>query len=86
MATGDEVTGPLNLGNPNEITIRALAETILELTGSRARIIGAAAAAGRPAPALPRHQQGAGAARLAAQGALADGLKETVAYFKHLLK
>jgi len=38
MDTGDTVTGPVNLGNPTETTIGQLAELILELTGSRARV------------------------------------------------
>ena len=33
MASPDEVTGPINLGNPTELTIRELAETIIEMTG-----------------------------------------------------
>ena len=37
MATDDDVTGPVNLGNPAEMTIRELAEEILELTGSASR-------------------------------------------------
>ena len=86
MATDDEVTGPLNLGNPSEITIRDLAETVLELTGSRARIIA------RPLPLDDPRQRcpdiGKAQALLGWQPKvpLADGLKETVAYFKHLLK
>src|SRR5918996_3822109 len=39
MAAGDDVTGPINLGNPTEITIRELAEMILHLVGSRSRIV-----------------------------------------------
>ena len=35
MASSDEVTGPINLGNPAEFTIRELAEQVLDLTGSR---------------------------------------------------
>ena len=35
MNSGDEVTGPINLGNPNEFTIRQLAETVFELTQSK---------------------------------------------------
>ncbi|CAN1537411.1 WcaG Nucleoside-diphosphate-sugar epimerases [Caulobacteraceae bacterium] len=35
METGDEVTGPINLGNPDEFTIRQLAEAVPALTGSR---------------------------------------------------
>lgn len=34
MATPDDVTGPINIGNPVEVTIRELAETVLRLTGS----------------------------------------------------
>jgi UDP-glucuronate decarboxylase len=39
MNTEDTVTGPVNLGNPGEFTICALAETIMELTGSRSTIV-----------------------------------------------
>jgi UDP-glucuronate decarboxylase len=39
MATKDEVTGPVNLGNPGEFTIRQLAERVLELTGSTSTLI-----------------------------------------------
>src|SRR5215475_14114768 len=38
MATGDEVTGPINLGNPNEFTIRELAEIVIEMTGSSSKL------------------------------------------------
>jgi UDP-glucuronate decarboxylase len=34
MATGPQVTGPVNLGNPSEFTIRALAEKVVAMTGS----------------------------------------------------
>ena len=39
MDTPHEVTGPINLGNPGEVTMLELAETILELTGSRSRLV-----------------------------------------------
>ena len=39
MDTGDGFTGPVNLGNPVETTIRQLAETIVELTGSTSRLV-----------------------------------------------
>jgi UDP-glucuronate decarboxylase len=35
----DECTGPVNIGNPDEFTIRELAELVLELTGSKSKII-----------------------------------------------
>lgn len=39
MDTPDEVTGPINIGNPAEFTIKELAETIIELTGSSSELI-----------------------------------------------
>lgn len=39
MDSRQELTGPVNLGNPNEFTIRELAELVLELTGSRSELI-----------------------------------------------
>jgi UDP-glucuronate decarboxylase len=38
MAASDDVTGPINIGNPVETTVRELAETIIELTGSRSKL------------------------------------------------
>ncbi|WFS61287.1 SDR family oxidoreductase [Pseudodesulfovibrio thermohalotolerans] len=37
--TADEFIGPMNLGNPNEFTIRELAEAVIDLTGSKSRIV-----------------------------------------------
>lgn len=39
MATPDSFTGPVNLGNPGEFTIRQLAELVIELTNSKSRLI-----------------------------------------------
>ena len=39
MAAPDDVTGPINLGNPVETSVAELAELIIELTGSRSRIV-----------------------------------------------
>ena len=39
MATGDEVTGPINLGNPGEFTIRQLAEQVIAETGAKSKLI-----------------------------------------------
>jgi UDP-glucuronate decarboxylase len=39
MNTADDVTGPINIGNPNELTILQLATMVIELTGSRSRIV-----------------------------------------------
>ena len=86
MATDDEVTGPLNLGNPSEITIRDLAETVLELTGARARIIARPLPLDDPRQRCPDISKAQTLLGWQPKVPLADGLKETVAYFKHLLK
>ena len=39
MNTNADVTGPINLGNPAELSIRQLAELVIELTGSRSRLV-----------------------------------------------
>jgi UDP-glucuronate decarboxylase len=39
METDSTVTGPINLGNPGEFTVRELAELVVELTGSRSEIV-----------------------------------------------
>jgi UDP-glucuronate decarboxylase len=39
METPDEVTGPINLGNPGEFTIRQLAQAVIELTGSASKLV-----------------------------------------------
>jgi len=39
MESSDEITGPINLGNPSEFTIRQLAEMVIDLTGSASKIV-----------------------------------------------
>jgi UDP-glucuronate decarboxylase len=39
MATGEDVTGPINLGNPNEFTIRELAEKVVAMTRSKSKLV-----------------------------------------------
>ncbi len=85
MNTAPELTGPVNLGNPKEITMLALAQQIIALTGSRSRIVFA------PLPEDdPRRRQpdiGRATQELAWQPEipLQQGLQETIGYFKRLL-
>ena len=58
METTPEVTGPINLGNPTEFTIRQLAELIVDLTGSRSKIVHRRLATRRSTKATSRHQRG----------------------------
>jgi UDP-glucuronate decarboxylase len=85
MATGDEVTGPVNLGNPHEISVRELAQLVIALTGAASRIVY------RPLPADDPMQRcpdiGRARAMLGWEPAvgLEQGLGRTVAYFEGLL-
>ncbi|EIN00150.1 NAD-dependent epimerase/dehydratase [Paraburkholderia hospita] len=78
--------GPFNIGNPSEITIRELAETVLRLTGSRSRI------EYRPLPSDDPVQRRPDITKARAHldwepgVMLEDGLKETIAYFKKVVK
>jgi len=86
MATGDEVTGPVNLGNPGEFTIRQLAELVLAETGSRSKLVF------KPLPQddpLQRQPDITIAKRLLdwqPTVPLKDGIRRTIAYFDDLLR
>jgi UDP-glucuronate decarboxylase len=86
MATPEEVTGPINLGNPAEMTVKALAERIVALTGSRSKI------EYRPLPQDDPKQRRPDIARAqetlgwAPTTPLEEGLAKTVAYFEQLLR
>ncbi len=85
MATADEVTGPINLGNPAEFSMRDLAAIVIELTGSKSKIVY------HPLPPDdPRQRQpDIGLAREVLNWTpvtpLEEGLRKTVAYFDELL-
>jgi len=85
MATPSEVTGPMNLGNPAECSVRGLAELVLELTGSKSELVA------RPLPQDdPRQRQpDIGLARSTLDWApsteLRAGLERTIAYFRATL-
>lgn len=81
METGDEVTGPINVGNPQEFTMLELAQLVVELTGSRSRI------EHRPLPQndpLQRRPDITFAREILGwkpSVGTAEGLKRTIAYF-----
>jgi UDP-glucuronate decarboxylase len=84
MESPPEVTGPINLGNPREFTIRELAEIVIEMTGSSSEIVQ------HPLPADDPRQRQPDIAKARAQLAwepkvqLEEGLRNTVAYFSGL--
>ena len=85
MATPGEVTGPINLGNPEEITIRELAETVLELTGSRSQIVFRPLPADDPVQRCPDITKARETLSWVPTVPLREGLTRTIAYFDALL-
>jgi UDP-glucuronate decarboxylase len=86
MDSPDDFTGPVNLGNPGEFTILELAQKVIELTGSRSKIVH------RPLPNDdPRQRQPditLARTRLGWEPRipLHEGLSKTIAYFDDLLR
>jgi UDP-glucuronate decarboxylase len=86
MMNQDKVTGPVNLGNPGEFTIRELAEKVLAETKSRSKLTfqplpGDDPKQRRPDITLAKKHLG-----WEPKTPLPAGLKKTVAYFRNLLK
>jgi UDP-glucuronate decarboxylase len=81
MESGDDLTGPVNLGNPNEFTIRQLAEKVIALTGSRSKIEARPLPADDPRQRQPDISLARSALKWAPKTQLEDGLKKTIAYF-----
>jgi UDP-glucuronate decarboxylase len=85
MNSADELTGPINLGNPNEMTVREMAEVVVRQCGSRSRITFAPLPADDPKqrqPDITKAQQLLGWRPTVA---LADGLAPTIEYFRRFL-
>ena len=85
MNTPASVTGPFNIGNPAEISINELARMVIELTGSRSRLVY------KPLPADDPRQRQPDITRISElldwrpRTRLEDGLRKTTAYFEQLL-
>jgi UDP-glucuronate decarboxylase len=86
MDTPDEVTGPVNLGNPHEITVRELAERIIALCGEGARIEKRPLPQDDPARRCPDITLARRLLGWEPKVPLEDGLRRTVAYFDALLR
>ena len=86
MNTPDDVTGPVNIGNPGEFTIRQLAEQIIELTGSRSRIICEPLPADDPKQRRPDIGKARELLQWEPTTPLREGLTKTIEYFDRLLR
>ena len=85
MDTPQGFTGPLNLGNPGEFTIRQLAEMVIELTGSASQLVFKALPADDPMQRQPNIALAASEMGWSPRIALREGLQRTTAYFDQLL-
>ncbi len=87
MATGDDVTGPVNIGNPGEFTIKQLAEIIIEMTDSKSEISYKALPADDPAQRQPDiGKAGKLLSKWEPRVQLEEGLAKTISYFQELMK
>jgi UDP-glucuronate decarboxylase len=85
MDTAEDVTGPINLGNPAEFTIKELAEIILSLTGSRAKIVYRDLPQDDPTQRRPDIAEAKQLLGWRPSVELKQGLNRTIAYFEELL-
>jgi UDP-glucuronate decarboxylase len=86
MQTGEEVTGPVNIGNPAEFTVLELAELVLALTGSKSRIVHKQLPQDDPRQRQPDISQARALLGWAPKTSLKDGLEKTIAYFDAFLR
>lgn len=85
MATPNEVTGPINIGNPGEFTIRELADMVIRLTNSKSRLIEMPLPADDPKQRRPDITKAKKILNWEPVTPLEDGLKKTIEYFDRLL-
>ena len=81
----DEIIGPVNLGNPDEISIRGLAEEILELTGSKSEIVYEPLPEDDPMKRKPDISLAQEKLGWTINNHRLDGLRETIGYFRAVL-
>ena len=82
MSSGPELIGPINLGNPDEFTIRKLAEQVKELTGSSSEIVFKPLPSDDPRQRQPDISQASQALGWRPSVPLSQGLPRTIAYFQ----
>ena len=82
MGSADDVTGPINLGNPKEFTIRELAEEIIEQTGSKSDLVMKDLPQDDPKQRKPDISLAREKLGWEPKVPLADGLKPTIEYFR----
>ena len=82
MQSRDDIAGPINFGNPSEVTIRQLAEMIIDLTGSRSKIVHSPLPADDPKQRKPDISKAQELFDWRPAVPLLDGLVKTIEYFE----
>jgi UDP-glucuronate decarboxylase len=85
MSSPRDFVGPVNLGNPHEVTIRGLAETIVEMTGSQSKLVARPLPEDDPRQRCPDISLAQDKLAWSPTTSLQDGLKATISYFDDLL-
>ena len=86
MDTSDDITGPVNLGNPREFTIRELAEKVIDMTGSRSKLVFQTLPGDDPRQRCPDISLARHLLDWEPGIRLEEGLVNTISYFDTILK
>ncbi len=86
MATGDDFVGPVNIGNPGEFTMLELAEKVIELVGSKSKIVFEPLPSDDPMQRQPDITLAKNKLNWEPKISLAEGLKPTIKFFDNLIK
>jgi UDP-glucuronate decarboxylase len=85
MASRDEFTGPVNIGNPNEFTILQLAELVIELTNSKSKIVRMPLPPDDPTQRQPNIELAKKELNWEPKIELREGLLKTIDYFASII-
>ena len=86
MDKDGDLPGPINLGNPNEFTIKQLAEAVIDLTGAKSKLVFKPLPSDDPKQRQPNIEKAREILNWAPKIQLRDGLGKTIAYFDGLMK
>jgi len=86
MATPDDITGPINTGNPGEFSMLELAQAVIELTGTKSKLVHKDLPQDDPKQRQPDIALAKKHLDWEPKVALRDGLKPTIAYFEGLVR
>jgi UDP-glucuronate decarboxylase len=85
MNSDDQVTGPINIGNPHEITVRELADIVVRMTGSKSQVVYRPLPINDPLQRCPDISRAKEVLGWLPTVPLEDGLARTISYFDSLL-